>query len=1135
MRVPGEEEDWDSEEEGKKGGGAPFLDNSWYEGANLGRSTSINALSLMDLSGAAKEREKRRDSMFLGEREYASGKSRPDIRLDDIGIHDLGGGGSAVISSQNLAAGDEYEGSKVIGDVSPVAGVFPVLPGKQINDVVTGSEQGDVGWDEVDETSLQARVSTFLDSIWYMIIISFITLYVLYIDDIVVVAALDQTEGNKTLLLVFLILKVVAFFFFLVEFGVFLWARWTTYPLSFFFWLDVLALVSFIPDCLELFFGITSLGIAGSLAISRAGRAAQASARAVRASKLTKASPIGTFENQIDEFNRMSGLAPSQIGAKLIQVTTNKVTVLVLLIYFASLLLQVSPPLEAPIEASIEAIEAAVTAAGPSGIVSDTLVPALVNGYDGSDMNLLHMWSQGNTLAGSQGAVDILHNVYVVKVVSRSGSSGAEYCIKHSVRLNSGLNIVLITILLATLILGSFLISKDADRLIKVAINRITTAVMSLYQAIAKKKMEADGGIHAELGLVTQMKNHNNEGSSKKNDKGGSKTNEAQILLNMLNNIGERAGSDAALVRRLRDQREEYLVAAKRMEMELRQWRRTKPTAHIGKIPLFSSVKDSSDPISSDWISFAQQPSSPRVEDGKETGASSAVVAAGSVPGLIGWLVSDLEPIPHVPPGEILDFAYVMLVNYRSFMDPAALLEDLIMAYCRATPTVAGSRHRLIEDGITPEELHLVREMFERFDTDGNGVLSREELGSVLLELDRGCTEADVDLLMSRLDEDGSGEVEFSEFFNGMNSLISTREATLATWRKAVLRPIRERVALILEYWIEQFTGDFVASPELRSLTLSFVSLFLPETGMADEGVSLTAILEKALADAEGAGSHVPPVTRPPLLPRVPTTTSVLVRVDPVEIARQLTLVESRMYGAIRQTELVDGAHMSEDKDTLAPNVSALVAHHNAVSRWVEASILEPTKTKERASVIKLFIHVMVACSQLSNFNGVMEIYAALQGTAIDRLKRTWAKVHKDVMEELEAVGVLMSYERNFKNYRVHVADREGPVVPYLGISFKDLIGIDEGNEKRTPEGLINFERCYQTAHVISDLLRFQPRVPQYSFVPLDDIQSLWRPFFEVKDLVLPLGFAVEDGWQPNPPSENDLYQLSLVREPRRK
>ena len=72
-----------------------------------------------------------------------------------------------------------------------------------------------------------------------------------------------------------------------------------------------------------------------------------------------------------------------------------------------------------------------------------------------------------------------------------------------------------------------------------------------------------------------------------------------------------------------------------------------------------------------------------------------------------------------------------------------------------------------------------------------------------------------------------------------------------------------------------------------------------------------------------------------------------------------------------------------------APHVLRLIEHFNTMSRWVCMQVVRLPTARERARCIKHFVELASCCRELDNFNGVMEIVAALNSTAVYRLKAT--------------------------------------------------------------------------------------------------------------------------------------------------
>jgi calmodulin len=57
-----------------------------------------------------------------------------------------------------------------------------------------------------------------------------------------------------------------------------------------------------------------------------------------------------------------------------------------------------------------------------------------------------------------------------------------------------------------------------------------------------------------------------------------------------------------------------------------------------------------------------------------------------------------------------------------------------------------------------------MRSVFNSFDTDGNGVLDKNELKNAFKDFKGGLTDEEVDALMAEADTNGDGQISFEEF-----------------------------------------------------------------------------------------------------------------------------------------------------------------------------------------------------------------------------------------------------------------------------------------------------------------------------------------------------------------------------------
>lgn len=83
-------------------------------------------------------------------------------------------------------------------------------------------------------------------------------------------------------------------------------------------------------------------------------------------------------------------------------------------------------------------------------------------------------------------------------------------------------------------------------------------------------------------------------------------------------------------------------------------------------------------------------------------------------------------------------------------------------------------------------------------------------------------------------------------------------------------------------------------------------------------------------------------------------------------------------------------------------------------------------------------------CKELNNFNAVFEILAALQSSAVDRMKKTWEVMTTLFLYNLEKLDRVIklthneltgvtSRDKNFKNLRDLLKKSLPPCIPYLG------------------------------------------------------------------------------------------------------
>ncbi|KAJ1984973.1 hypothetical protein H4R34_000316 [Dimargaris verticillata] len=395
-------------------------------------------------------------------------------------------------------------------------------------------------------------------------------------------------------------------------------------------------------------------------------------------------------------------------------------------------------------------------------------------------------------------------------------------------------------------------------------------------------------------------------------------------------------------------------------------------------------------------------------------------------------------------------------------------------------------------------------------------------------------------------------------------------------WQQKKQLPIRLRVINVIKAWLESYFFD-----DEDASCVAPLREFVENVVRANMASSATRLLQLLDAKAETVRSAptVPtrqsksksidrmlaaayaslPDTPPPsprldravlanLVDRVPIP---LYDINPVEVARQLTIMDCRLFCAIRPHELI-GQEFSKKDLSMAVNVRSMTARSTRITAWVVVSILADSDVKRRAMALKYFLKVADTLQALHNYNTLMAVVCGLNYSMVSRLHLTWKCLATKYASLMKTLDPLTDPDRNFAVYRSRIRNLQPPCLPFLGLYLTDLTFTDDGNQtyrrpscampkastvrdrpmsqvtlvdggapermpaSSEPKAHINFGKYMQTVRIIKEVQKFQ--VP-YNLMDVAEVQR-----FLLEDIE-----RTYAQWNPDA-----LYQRSLRLEPRK-
>uniref|UniRef100_A0A0N5AE61 PH domain-containing protein n=1 Tax=Syphacia muris TaxID=451379 RepID=A0A0N5AE61_9BILA len=363
--------------------------------------------------------------------------------------------------------------------------------------------------------------------------------------------------------------------------------------------------------------------------------------------------------------------------------------------------------------------------------------------------------------------------------------------------------------------------------------------------------------------------------------------------------------------------------------------------------------------------------------------------------------------------------------------------------------------------------------------------------------------------------------------FNGQVTAIpwGRVEKSYHLFRKDYQRPIQLSVLRVIRQWVNQHWYDFETDP----LLLTNLLFFLKETGRQtnvknsykdwckniqsciDRKTRQEVVTQNRSNTSENGGGSVFEEPIPsPSSPRtfLPSTPPILwhtakkgdicsydlLTLHPLEIGRQLTLIEFDLYRAIKPIELVGLAWTKSDKDRRSPQLLRLIDHSTKLTYWVAKSIVETPSLEERVEMVSRVLEIMMVFEELNNFTGFVALCSSLQSSAVYRLKATWDRLDREKHLAFER------FEKLCHPHWIEMIKRlqsiNPPCVPFFGHYLSKILFYEEGkstfvetpnvvvtNDQKNKEPLtgdadlkplVSFVKCRRIASIIGEIQMYQ-------------------------------------------------------------
>lgn len=206
--------------------------------------------------------------------------------------------------------------------------------------------------------------------------------------------------------------------------------------------------------------------------------------------------------------------------------------------------------------------------------------------------------------------------------------------------------------------------------------------------------------------------------------------------------------------------------------------------------------------------------------------------------------------------------------------------------------------------------------------------------------------------------------------------------------------------------------------------------------------------------------------------------------IDPIELARQITLLNQKMFKFVRNNHLLE---VLDNKDDESNPVVGISKYSKTMTAWVTTEIITTPQMKKRVLVLSNFVRLCYSLVHMNNFHAAMDIYLGISHFLVNKLKKTKKGLTSSTKEKWKYLDELFKPDGGWKNLRKSIKESTAPLIIPPAIWLHDLITINENDdywESDKGHKLLNFHKLRLFCSVFQEVYKCQLEPYNFEVVP---------------------------------------------------